>query len=157
LEDITVDNYKELNLISKTFFKGINDEITILSNASALINDYIPNISWVGFYLNKNNKLILGPFQGKVACMEIEFSKGVCGACARKKETIIVPNVHEFEGHIACDSRTNSEIVVPIIIDNNLYGVLDIDSLEFNRFNNSDKEGLEKFINNIKKQIQDAK
>jgi GAF domain-containing protein len=157
LDDITVDNYKELNLISKTFFKGINDEITILSNASALINDYIPNISWVGFYLNKNNKLILGPFQGKVACMEIEFSKGVCGACARKKETIIVPNVHEFEGHIACDSRTNSEIVVPIIIDNNLYGVLDIDSLEFNRFNNSDKEGLEKFINNIKKQIQDAK
>ena len=152
-----MDNYKELNLISKTFFNGINDEITILSNASALINDYIPNISWVGFYLNKNNKLILGPFQGKVACMEIEFSKGVCGACARKKETIIVPNVHEFEGHIACDSRTNSEIVVPIIIDNNLYGVLDIDSLEFNRFNNSDKEGLEKFINNIKKQIQDAK
>lgn len=152
-----MDNYKELNLISKTFFNGINDEITILSNASALINDYIPNISWVGFYLNKNNKLILGPFQGKVACMEIEFSKGVCGACARKKETIIVPNVHEFEGHIACDSRTNSEIVVPIIIDNNLYGVLDIDSLEFNRFNNSDKEGLEKFIDNIKKQIQDAK
>ena len=152
-----MDNYKELNLISKTFFNGINDEITILSNASALINDYIPNISWVGFYLNKNNKLILGPFQGKVACMEIEFSKGVCGACARKKETIIVPNVHEFEGHIACDSRTNSEIVVPIIIDNNLYGVLDIDSLEFNRFNNTDKEGLEKFINNIKKQIQDAK
>ncbi len=152
-----MDNYKELNLISKTFFNGINDEITILSNASALINDYIPNISWVGFYLNKNNKLILGPFQGKVACMEIDFSKGVCGACARKKETIIVPNVHEFEGHIACDSRTNSEIVVPIIIDNNLYGVLDIDSLEFNRFNNSDKEGLEKFIDNIKKQIQDAK
>ena len=152
-----MDNYKELNLISKTFFNGINDKITILSNASALINDYIPNISWVGFYLNKNNKLILGPFQGKVACMEIEFSKGVCGACARKKETIIVPNVHEFEGHIACDSRTNSEIVVPIIIDNNLYGVLDIDSLEFNRFNNTDKEGLEKFIDNIKKQIQDAK
>lgn len=152
-----MDNYKELNLISKTFFNGINDKITILSNASALINDYIPNISWVGFYLNKNNKLILGPFQGKVACMEIEFSKGVCGACARKKETIIVPNVHEFEGHIACDSRTNSEIVVPIIIDDNLYGVLDIDSLEFNRFNNSDKEGLEKFIDNIKKQIQDAK
>ncbi len=140
-------NYKELNIIAKTFFESDIYEITTLSNASALLNTYLDDISWVGFYLFKDSKLILGPFQGRVACTTIELNKGVCGKCASTLETVIVPNVHEFEGHIACDSRSNSEIVLPIIINNKLYGVLDIDSTSFNRFNETDKENLEVFIN----------
>ncbi len=140
-------NYKELNIIAKTFFESDIYEITTLSNASALLNSYLEDISWVGFYLFKDSKLILGPFQGRVACTTIELNNGVCGKCASTLETVIVPNVHEFEGHIACDSRSNSEIVLPIIINNKLYGVLDIDSTSFNRFNETDKENLEIFIN----------
>lgn len=140
-------NYKELNIIAKTFFESDIYEITTLSNASALLNSYLEDVSWVGFYLFKDSKLILGPFQGRVACTAIELNKGVCGKCANTLETVIVPNVHEFEGHIACDSRSNSEIVLPIIINNKLYGVLDIDSTSFNRFNETDKENLEVFIN----------
>lgn len=142
-------NYNELNLISKTYFLSDQYEITTLSNASALLNDYIDDISWVGFYLFKDNHLILGPFQGRVACTTIELDKGVCGKAARELKTVIVPNVHEFEGHIACDSRSNSEIVLPIIINNKLYGVLDIDSTSFNRFNKIDEKELSTFIDNL--------
>ena len=139
-------NYKELNSNAKTLFEGINYEISLLSNASALLNEYLKNVNWVGFYLVKDNKLILGPFQGLVACLEIPFNRGVCGACATKLETVLVEDVHEFPGHIACDSRSNSEIVIPIFVENNLYGVLDIDSIEFNNFNQNDKENLEEFV-----------
>ncbi len=142
-------NYNELNLISKTYFLSDQYEITTLSNASALLNAYLDDISWVGFYLFKNNHLILGPFQGRVACTSIELDKGVCGKAARELKTVIVPNVHEFEGHIACDSRSNSEIVLPIIINNKLYGVLDIDSTSFNRFNETDEKELSTFIDNL--------
>lgn len=142
-------NYNELNLISKTYFLSDQYEITTLSNASALLNDYLDDISWVGFYLFKDNHLILGPFQGRVACTTIELDKGVCGKAARELKTVIVPNVHEFEGHIACDSRSNSEIVLPIIINNKLYGVLDIDSTSFNRFNETDEKELSTFIDNL--------
>lgn len=144
-------NYNELNLISKTYFLSDQYEITTLSNASALLNDYLDDISWVGFYLFKDNHLILGPFQGRVACTTIELDKGVCGKAARELKTVIVPNVHEFEGHIACDSRSNSEIVLPIIINNKLYGVLDIDSTSFNRFNKIDEKELSTFIDNLSK------
>ena len=139
-------NYKELNSNAKALFEGINYEISLLSNASALLNEYLKNVNWVGFYLVKDNKLILGPFQGLVACLEIPFNRGVCGACATKLETVLVEDVHEFPGHIACDSRSNSEIVIPIFVENNLYGVLDIDSIEFNNFNQNDKENLEEFV-----------
>lgn len=142
-------NYNELNLISKTYFLSDQYEITTLSNASALLNDYLDDISWVGFYLFKNNHLILGPFQGRLACTTIELDKGVCGKAARELKTVIVPNVHEFEGHIACDSRSNSEIVLPIIINKKLYGVLDIDSTSFNRFNETDEKELSTFIDNL--------
>lgn len=144
-------NYNELNLISKTYFLSDQYEITTLSNASALLNDYLKDVSWVGFYLFKDNHLILGPFQGRVACTTIELDKGVCGKAARELKTVIVPNVHEFEGHIACDSRSNSEIVLPIIINNKLYGVLDIDSTSFNRFNEIDEKELSTFIDNLSK------
>lgn len=144
-------NYKELNLISKTFFLKDNYEITTLSNAAALLNSYLDDISWVGFYLFKDNNLILGPFQGRVACTLIELGSGVCGKAAKELKTVIVPNVHEFKGHIACDSRSNSEIVLPIIINNKLYGVLDIDSTSFNRFNQKDAKELSTFIDNLSK------
>lgn len=118
-------------------------EITVLANTSAFLNMILDDVSWTGFYLYKDDALILGPFQGKTACTYIPLNRGVCGACASKKETIIVANVHEFEGHIACDCESNSEIVIPLLIEGKLYGVLDIDSTSINRFNESDKELLE--------------
>lgn len=130
------------------------DEVTILANTSAIINQLFPNINWVGFYLYKNNILKLGPFQGKPACMEIKLENGVCGWSARNKKSIIVNNVHEFEGHIACDSASNSELVIPIIIDNVLYGVLDIDSPLYNRFSDCDLQIMEDVIKIISKKIK---
>lgn len=122
-------------------------EISILSNASALLNECLKDISWAGFYLYQNNELILGPFQGKVACTRIPLGKGVCGNSAADKKTYVVPNVHEFPGHIACDSASNSEIVIPILLHGQLYGVLDIDSTSFDRFTNEDQLLLETFVN----------
>ncbi len=147
-------NYNELNLIAKTYFLNAKYEISVLSNASALLNQYLEDVSWVGFYLLKDNKLILGPFQGLIACTEIEIGKGVCGASAKTRETQIVENVHNFPGHIACDSRSNSEIVIPIIINGSLYGVLDIDSTSFNRFNQEDEKELKIFLGEISKVLE---
>jgi len=147
-------NYNELNLISKSYFNQDKYEITILSNASALLNQYLDDVSWVGFYLLKDNKLILGPFQGLVACSQIEIGKGVCGTCAKEEKVQIVPDVHKFKGHIACDSRSNSEIVLPIFVNNKFYGELDIDSTSFDRFNEEDKKNLEIFINNLSKDLE---
>lgn len=117
-----------------SLLENINYEISLLSNASAFIMQTYDDISWVGFYLCKDNQLILGPFQGKTACTVIPFNRGVCGACATTQKTICVNDVHQFAGHIACDDATNSELVIPIIINNQLYGVLDLDSISFNRF-----------------------
>ena len=147
------EKYEELNKQLEALITGIDYDITILSNASALLNEYLENINWVGFYLLKDNILKLGPFQGKVACMMIPLNKGVCGHCATTKETIIVKDVHEFKGHIACDSRSLSEICVPIIINNELYGLLDIDSPITNRFSDLDKEYLEKATKIIEKAL----
>lgn len=119
------------------------DDLAMLANVAAAINMNYEQINWAGFYLYKNDELVLGPFQGKVACTHIPMGKGVCGTSASSKKTIIVEDVHKFEGHIACDSASNSEIVVPIIYENTLIGVIDIDSFVFNRFNNEDKEILE--------------
>ena len=119
------------------------DDLAMLANVAAAINMNYEQINWAGFYLYKNDELVLGPFQGKVACTHIPMGKGVCGTSASNKKTIIVEDVHKFEGHIACDSASNSEIVVPIIYENTLIGVIDIDSIIFNRFNNEDKEILE--------------
>lgn len=125
------------------------EHMTILSNTSAIIYQLFPNINWVGFYIYKNNCLHLGPFQGKPACMKIDINNGVCGYSARNKQSIIVDNVHEFEGHIACDSNSNSELVIPIIINNKLYGVLDIDSPIFNRFSKDDLLLFENIVDYI--------
>lgn len=126
--------------------------VTNLSNASALLNEVLEDINWVGFYLLKEETLLLGPFQGKVACTKIALGKGVCGTAAKEARTQVVKDVHQFPGHIACDSASNSEIVVPIIIDNKVVGVLDIDSPNFSRFDEQDKKGLEKIIEVVEKQ-----
>ena len=121
-------------------------KIANLANASALLWQALDGINWVGFYLIEDGKLILGPFQGKPACIEIEIGRGVCGAAVRDAETKLVPNVHEFEGHIACDSASNSEIVIPIFKNGDVVGVLDIDSPHYSRFDENDRAGLEKTV-----------
>lgn len=134
-----------------------NYDITILSNTSAFLNTILEDINWVGFYLYHDDILILGPFQGNPACTKIPLNKGVCGASASKKQTLRIDNVHEFAGHIACDSRSNSEIVIPIIINNNLYGVLDIDSPSFNRFTNEDQLLLEGIVDILVTKLESIK
>jgi len=147
-------NYNEIINILPKLIEDNEYDITILANTSALLYEKIENINWVGFYLNKNETLLLGPFQGKVACTKIPFTKGVCGKCARTQETILVSNVHEFPGHIACDSASNSEICIPIIINNKFYGLLDIDSPIINRFNEVDKINLENIVQILTEEIK---
>ena len=120
--------------------------LPLLSNASALIFEGLTDLNWVGFYLMNKGSLLLGPFQGKVACIRIPLGKGVCGTAAAKSETILVDNVHEFPGHIACDGASNSEIVIPIHYNGEVAGVLDIDSPKFSRFSETDRLGLEGFV-----------
>ena len=129
------------------------DIIAYFSNLSALLNEYLDDINWVGFYFVKNENLVLGPFQGKVACTDIEKGKGVCGTSLQSDETILVENVHEFKGHIACDSASNSEIVIPIHKDNKVFALLDIDSPLLSRFTLADKELLEEVVKEIETKI----
>ena len=123
--------------------EGEHNCIANLSNASALLFEMIDNINWAGFYLIHNKELILGPFQGKVACVHIALGKGVCGTAASQDQTLIVDNVHEFAGHIACDSASNSEIVIPLHAHGQVVGVLDIDSPLFSRFSSAEARLLE--------------
>ena len=116
-----------------------------LANASALLYQTLEDINWAGFYLLEADTLVLGPFQGKPACIEIALGRGVCGTAAASGKTQLVPNVHEFEGHIACDGASNSEIVIPLFKNGEVVGVLDIDSPSYSRFDESDREGLTKF------------
>jgi GAF domain-containing protein len=121
--------------------------LTDISNTSAFLYEHLPDINWVGFYLLDGNTLYLGPFQGKVACTEIPLTKGVCGRSATERKTVVVADVHQFPGHIACDSRSNAEVVIPLIKDNQLIGVLDVDSPTLNRFNNqAEIQFLEKLV-----------
>jgi L-methionine (R)-S-oxide reductase len=138
--------YAEIESTLQAVLTGETDRIANLANAAALLFWSLPAVNWAGFYLLKEQELVLGPFQGKIACIRIKPGHGVCGSAAKQRQTLVVPNVHEFPGHIACDSASNSEIVVPIIKNDTLIGVLDIDSPEFARFDDSDKTGLEKFV-----------
>ena len=146
-------NYNELITILPSLIEDDLHDISVLANASAILNQYMENINWVGFYLNKQNKLLLGPFQGKVACTTIPFNRGVCGACATSNKTIIVEDVHQFPGHIACDSASLSEICVPINVNGHFYGLLDIDAPITNRFNEDDKNALEKIVTIIENKL----
>lgn len=140
---LKITDYRLLSKQLNTLLEGVEKEISKLANASAFLYNSLDDVSWVGFYLLDKDYLYLGPFQGKVACTVIPVGKGVCGTAVAKKETILVKNVHEFPGHIACDSESNSEIVIPIYKNKDLYMVLDIDSKSLNRFNESNKDGLE--------------
>ncbi|HMN17280.1 MAG TPA: GAF domain-containing protein [Ignavibacteriaceae bacterium] len=127
--------------------------ITNLANLTAALKQTFSKISWVGFYLFDGEKLFLGPFQGKVACTEIKIGSGVCGTAAQKKQTIIVSDVNKFDGHIACDVDSKSEIVVPVFKDGKLFGVLDLDSTDFDSFNETDKKYLEELSDYLSKEI----
>ena len=138
--------YREIHQGLQSVLTGETDFIANLANSAALLFWALPAINWAGFYLLKEEELVLGPFQGKIACIRIRLGRGVCGTAAEKRQTLVVPNVPEFPGHIACDSASNSEIVIPIIKDDLLVGVLDIDSPEFARFDDIDKTELERFV-----------
>ena len=133
---------KELSALTD----GIPYETANLANASALLWERLSEINWAGFYKMEDGKLVLGPFQGKPACIVISVGRGVCGTAVAENRTQLVYNVHEFPGHIACDCASNSEIVVPIHVNGEIWGVLDIDSPKVGRFNDEDKEGLEHFV-----------
>ena len=140
-----------MNELTKQVKAIINKDlplVTNLSNVSALLNT-LPNINWCGFYMVYDDALYLGPFQGEVACTRIDFDKGVCGYTYQKGETVIVDNVHEFKGHIACSSISKSEIVTPIIVNSEVKALIDIDSPIYNRFSNSDKELLEEIAKEL--------
>lgn len=139
-------SYQEMIEQLKSLIADEYDLIANLANTSALLNQFMDHINWVGFYLFKDGELVLGPFQGKPACIRIPIGKGVCGTAVARKETIVVPNVHEFPGHIACDEASNSEIVVPMIKGDTIYGVLDVDSPIFERFDSIDQHYLEQVV-----------
>ena len=139
-------DYRILNGQLQEITQGIPHRIANLANASALIFQSLDELNWAGFYFLEGDKLILGPFQGKVACIEIPAGRGVCGSAVAQNKTLIVDNVHAFEGHIACDSNSLSEIVIPIHKSGKIVGVLDIDSPIENRFSEDDRIGLEQFV-----------
>lgn len=151
---ISIDEqYQLLIKQAKSLLNKSDNIITNLANLTAALKQSFDKISWVGFYLFDGKKLYLGPFQGKVACTEIKIGSGVCGTSAEKRESIIVPDVDKFPGHIACDVESRSEIVVPIYKDEQLFGVLDLDSIEYNSFNDTDKKYLEEIIDFLTKEI----
>lgn len=127
-------NYQAMVNMVKGMLNDDSDVTAVLSNLSAVINEHMDGINWVGFYLMKEGELVLAPFQGKPACIRLQVGKGVCGTAVAKRKTQLVEDVSKFPGHVACDSATNSEIVIPIFNDGDIFGVLDVDSPEFNRF-----------------------
>ena len=139
-------DYIALQQSLRALISGVPYRIANLANASALLYEELPQLNWAGFYLLEGDALILGPFQGKPACIRIPMGKGVCGTAAARGETVVVPNVHKFPGHIACDGASNSEIVLPIYVGGALFGVLDIDSPIFDRFDENDRTGLEGIV-----------
>ncbi len=140
------DLYDQLAAQLSSLLAGERDLIANAANFSALIFHSLPDLNWAGFYFLKNDELVLGPFQGKPACVRIAFGQGVCGTAAAKCVTTIVPNVNEFPGHIACDSASNSEIVVPLMKGERCVGVLDLDSPLFGRFDDDDATGLNRLV-----------
>ena len=160
MEEIKIENhlaeeerYRLLTSQLKSLLTKNDNLISNLSNCTAAIKNVFDKVSWVGFYLFDGEKLYLGPFQGKVACTTIEMGKGVCGTAASRNESIIVTDVHKFPGHIACDSGSRSEIVVPILRRDSLIGVLDLDSYDFNSFDETDKKYLEEICKFLSDEI----
>lgn len=140
------EQYKLINAQLECLIEGIPYRIANMANAAALLYHSLEDINWAGFYLIEDGKLILGPFQGKTACIAIRIGNGVCGTAVERDEIVLVEDVHQFPGHIACDSASNSEIVLPIHSNGEIIGVLDIDSPSFARFDKEDYEGLAEFV-----------
>ncbi|MCS6203375.1 GAF domain-containing protein [Shewanella baltica] len=138
--------YESLNRQALALLEGEDDLVAAMANFSALLNDNLTELNWVGFYVMRGEQLVLGPFQGKVACTRIPLGKGVCGTAAFTNQTQRVADVHQFDGHIACDSASNSEIVVPVCAQGIVVAVLDIDSPIFDRFDEEDQKGLELLV-----------
>jgi L-methionine (R)-S-oxide reductase len=141
--------YRDLAASLASLLEGETDALANLANASALLAQALERINWCGFYLLRGGELVLGPFQGRPACVRIPVGRGVCGTAAARRETLFVPDVNVFPGHIACDAASRSEIVVPIVEDGELRGVLDIDSPDLARFDAVDREGLEGFVRTL--------
>lgn len=148
-----IKNYELVIQQLAALLEGETNKIANLSNASALLGQFLERINWVGFYLMEDNELVLGPFQGLPACVRIPMGRGVCGTAAEKRETIVVEDVHQFPGHIACDAASQSEIVIPLIKNDEVIGVLDIDSPEKDRFDELDKQYLERFVETLLKHL----
>lgn len=149
--NVEIKDYNTLNKMLKSLIEDETDRIANLSNASSLLNSFLKDINWVGFYLyeESSNELVLGPFQGLPACVRIENGKGVCGTAFRGNDIFIVDNVNEFPGHIACDANSKSEIVVPLYKDGQGIGVLDIDAPIYDRFTEEDRIGLKAFVDTL--------
>lgn len=142
--------YASLDKQLAGLLSGQSNWITNLSQFSAFLNMQLEDINWVGFYLSQeNDELLLGPFQGNVACVQIPFGQGVCGSAAKQRQSMVVADVDSFDGHIACDSRSRSEVVCPLIVNERLVGVLDVDSPSLNRFDQADAEGLSMLLDTL--------
>ncbi len=151
--EITMTDYQMLNQQLTALIHGVPHRTANLANAAALLYNTLPDLNWAGFYLMENGVLVLGPFQGKPACIEIWVGRGVCGAAVAEDRTQLVYDVHQFPGHIACDSASNSEIVVPIHAGGRTVGVLDMDSPLVGRFTDVDRTGLEEFVHILEAEI----
>ncbi|SDH97144.1 GAF domain-containing protein [Planococcus glaciei] len=149
----SLDQYTMLGKQLDALLEGESNLVANLSNASALLNQFLERINWVGFYLMEDGELVLGPFQGLPACVRIQVGKGVCGTAVAEKKTMLIEDVHAFPGHIACDAASQSEIVIPLMKDGSVIGVLDIDSPELSRFTKEDQEGLELFTEVLMKHL----
>ncbi|OZS77203.1 GAF domain-containing protein [Tetzosporium hominis] len=147
------ENYALLAKQLDALLDGETNQIANLSNASALLNQFLDDTNWVGFYLMEDGELVLGPFQGLPACVRIAVGRGVCGTAVAKNETQRIEDVHAFPGHIACDAASNSEIVIPLVKDGEVIGVLDIDSPSKGRFTEQDQAGLETFVAHLVKHL----
>lgn len=147
------ENYALLAKQLDALLEGETNQVANLSNASALLNQFLDDTNWVGFYVMEQGELVLGPFQGLPACVRIAVGRGVCGTAVAERKTLRIEDVHAFPGHIACDAASNSEIVIPLIKDDEVIGVLDIDSPSKGRFSEEDQQGLELFVSHLMKHI----
>ncbi|MDU2941412.1 MAG: GAF domain-containing protein [Enterobacteriaceae bacterium] len=143
--------YADLNRDLKALMAGETSFLAILSNTSALLFERLEGVNWAGFYLLEEDTLVLGPFQGKIACVRIPVGRGVCGTAVAENRVQRVEDVHAFAGHIACDSASNAEIVLPLTVENQVIGVLDIDSTVFSRFTAEDEQGLSELVGHLEK------
>ena len=148
--------YELINAQVQALISGESDMIANMANIAAVLFNNLEQVNWAGFYLYKQEQLVLGPFQGQPACIRIPMGKGVCGTSASRRETMVVMDVHEFAGHIACDAASNSEVVVPIVVNDQLIGVLDIDSPITARFDDDDRVGLEALVSTFEASLTAA-